>query len=143
VAGSCEHGNEPSGFIKDAEFDKLNDCQLLNKDPAPWGMLLTRVFLFGNCNSGDIFAIQFPSFFTIQEHYKNTEICISESCKFKETKNVMFTTYALLNSVHIISISIKVHFEVWLISYLTRGCEPHLMDRSFLKLSIRQCCPCA
>jgi hypothetical protein len=27
VAGSCEHGNEPSGSIKSEEFpDKLSDC---------------------------------------------------------------------------------------------------------------------
>jgi hypothetical protein len=25
VAGSCEHGNEPSGSIKDGEFDCLSD----------------------------------------------------------------------------------------------------------------------
>jgi hypothetical protein len=37
VAGSCEHGNEPSGSIKGGEFlDQLSDCQLLKKDSAPW-----------------------------------------------------------------------------------------------------------
>jgi hypothetical protein len=37
VAGYCEHGNEPSGSSKGEEFlDKLSDCQLLNKDIAPW-----------------------------------------------------------------------------------------------------------
>jgi hypothetical protein len=36
VAGSCEHGNELSGFIKGGEFlDWLSDYQLL-KDSAPW-----------------------------------------------------------------------------------------------------------
>jgi hypothetical protein len=36
VAGSCEHGNEPSCSIKGGEFiDLLSDCQLL-KDSAPW-----------------------------------------------------------------------------------------------------------
>jgi hypothetical protein len=31
VAGSCEHGNERSGFIKDWEFlDQLSDSQPLN-----------------------------------------------------------------------------------------------------------------
>jgi len=30
VAGSCEHGNEPSGFTKGREFlDYLSDYQLL------------------------------------------------------------------------------------------------------------------
>jgi len=36
MAGSCEHGNEPSGSVKDVEFlDQLSDCQLLKKDYAP------------------------------------------------------------------------------------------------------------
>jgi hypothetical protein len=33
VAGSCEHGNEPSGSIKGGELaDQLSDYQLLKKD---------------------------------------------------------------------------------------------------------------
>jgi hypothetical protein len=33
VAGSCEHGNEPSGSIKGGKFlDWLSDYQLLKKD---------------------------------------------------------------------------------------------------------------
>jgi len=33
VAGYCEYGNEPSGFIKGGEFvDQLSDFQLLKKD---------------------------------------------------------------------------------------------------------------
>jgi hypothetical protein len=37
VVCCCEHGNEPSDFIKGGEcFDKLSDCQLLKKDSAPW-----------------------------------------------------------------------------------------------------------
>jgi hypothetical protein len=37
VAGSCEHGNEPSGSIKCGKFrDFLGDYQLLKKDSAPW-----------------------------------------------------------------------------------------------------------
>jgi hypothetical protein len=37
VAGSCEHGDEPSGYIKGGEFgDLLSDYQLLKKDSAPW-----------------------------------------------------------------------------------------------------------
>jgi hypothetical protein len=36
VAGSCEHGNEPSGSIKGEKFlDYLNDCQLFKQDSAP------------------------------------------------------------------------------------------------------------
>jgi hypothetical protein len=36
VMNSCEHGNEPSGSIKDGEFfDYLCDYQLLKKDSAP------------------------------------------------------------------------------------------------------------
>jgi hypothetical protein len=27
--GWCEHSNEPSGSIKDGEFDMLSDCQIL------------------------------------------------------------------------------------------------------------------
>jgi hypothetical protein len=35
VAGSCEHGKEPLGSIKDGEFfDSLSNCQLLKKDSA-------------------------------------------------------------------------------------------------------------
>jgi hypothetical protein len=34
--GSCEHGNEPLGSIKDRKFlEKLSDCWLL-KDTAQW-----------------------------------------------------------------------------------------------------------
>jgi hypothetical protein len=37
VAGSCEHGNEPSGSIKVGEFlDYLSNYQLLNRDCALW-----------------------------------------------------------------------------------------------------------
>jgi hypothetical protein len=33
VAGCCEHGNEPSGFIKDREFlDQLSDCWLASQE---------------------------------------------------------------------------------------------------------------
>jgi hypothetical protein len=43
VAGSCEHGNEPSGFINDGEFlRQLNEYQFL-KDSAPWSCLLQPV----------------------------------------------------------------------------------------------------
>jgi len=32
MAGSCEHGNEPSGSIEDGELlDQLSDCHLLKK----------------------------------------------------------------------------------------------------------------
>jgi len=37
MAGSCQHGNEPSGFIKGEEFlNELNDYQHLKKDSIPW-----------------------------------------------------------------------------------------------------------
>jgi hypothetical protein len=37
VAGSCEHGNEPLGSIKDGEFlDYLRDYQILKMDSAAW-----------------------------------------------------------------------------------------------------------
>jgi len=37
VAGSCEHGNEPSGSVKgDGVLDQLNDYQLLKEDSASW-----------------------------------------------------------------------------------------------------------
>jgi len=36
VAGSCEHGNEPSGSIKGGEFfDQLSDCHHLHTDSSP------------------------------------------------------------------------------------------------------------
>jgi hypothetical protein len=41
VAGSYEHDNEPSGFIKCWEFlEWLSNCWLLRKDPAPWNQFL-------------------------------------------------------------------------------------------------------
>ena len=37
VAGTCECGDEPSGFIKCGEFlDQLRTGQLLKKDSATW-----------------------------------------------------------------------------------------------------------
>jgi hypothetical protein len=39
--GSCEHGNEPSGSLKEGEFlGQLSDFWLLKKDSAPWGGLV-------------------------------------------------------------------------------------------------------
>jgi hypothetical protein len=39
VAGSCEHGKEPSGSIKVGEFpDYLSDYQLLKKDSLLHGL---------------------------------------------------------------------------------------------------------
>jgi hypothetical protein len=36
VAGSCEHGNESWGSIKDGEFiEELSHSKLRNKDSAP------------------------------------------------------------------------------------------------------------
>jgi hypothetical protein len=37
VEGCCEHGNEPSGFIKGGEFlDYLSDYYFLKKVSALW-----------------------------------------------------------------------------------------------------------
>ena len=37
VAGTCECGNELSGYIKCGEFlDQLKNVQLLKKDSVPW-----------------------------------------------------------------------------------------------------------
>jgi hypothetical protein len=37
VAGSCEHGHQPTGFIKDGEtVDDHSHYQLLKKDSAAW-----------------------------------------------------------------------------------------------------------
>jgi hypothetical protein len=37
VVGCCEHSNEPLDYVKGGEFvDLMSDCQLLNKDSAPW-----------------------------------------------------------------------------------------------------------
>jgi hypothetical protein len=41
VVTACEHGNEPSGPIKDVEFF---DYQLLNENHPPWGSSLRPVF---------------------------------------------------------------------------------------------------
>jgi hypothetical protein len=42
VAGSCKHGNEPSGSIRFGEFlDYLIDCKLLEKDSVPWSWLIS------------------------------------------------------------------------------------------------------
>jgi hypothetical protein len=42
VAGSCEHGNEPSGSIKCGDFVyQLSDYQLLKKDSAPCSWLVS------------------------------------------------------------------------------------------------------
>jgi hypothetical protein len=44
VAGSCEHGNEPSASIKGGKFpDWLSDCYLLKKDSVPWSHLVLCV----------------------------------------------------------------------------------------------------
>jgi len=43
VVGPYEHGNEPSGSIKDQVLlDYLNDCQLLNKDCAQWSQSVSQ-----------------------------------------------------------------------------------------------------
>jgi hypothetical protein len=35
IAGFCEHGNEPSGYIKGWELlDQLSDCEVLKEEPA-------------------------------------------------------------------------------------------------------------
>jgi hypothetical protein len=40
LAGSCEHGKEPSGSREGGEFlDQLSDYQSLKKDSAPCGSL--------------------------------------------------------------------------------------------------------
>jgi hypothetical protein len=40
VAGSCEHGNETSGFIKAENFlDNLSECQVLKKDSAACSLI--------------------------------------------------------------------------------------------------------
>jgi hypothetical protein len=40
MAGSCEHGDEPSGSIKYWEFpEQLSDYQLLKDDSASWSYL--------------------------------------------------------------------------------------------------------
>jgi hypothetical protein len=44
LTGSYEHDNEPSGCIKNEEFDCLNDCQLL-KDYAPFSIKAAAICL--------------------------------------------------------------------------------------------------
>jgi hypothetical protein len=44
VAGFCEHGNEPLGFIECWKFlEWLRQWCLLKKDPAAWRMLVTQL----------------------------------------------------------------------------------------------------
>jgi hypothetical protein len=41
VAGSCEHGNEPSGSTKGERYlYQLSEYQLLKKQCAPWSLLI-------------------------------------------------------------------------------------------------------
>jgi hypothetical protein len=43
VAGSCRHGNAPSGSIKSGDFlDYLSDCQFLKEDCAPWSQSVSQ-----------------------------------------------------------------------------------------------------
>jgi hypothetical protein len=52
VAGNCECGDEPSGFIKCGEFlESLRTGQLLKKDSSPCSMRKKDIFLFscGKC----------------------------------------------------------------------------------------------
>ena len=44
VAGTCQCGNEPSGFIKFGEFlDQLRTGQLLKEGSAPWSKLVSKL----------------------------------------------------------------------------------------------------
>ena len=44
VAGSCECGNEPSGFVNCEDLpDQLRKSQLLRKDSAPWSGVTAEV----------------------------------------------------------------------------------------------------
>jgi hypothetical protein len=46
MAGSCEHGNEPSGFIKSGEFlDQLRYYQLCKKDSDPQSYIVYNKLL--------------------------------------------------------------------------------------------------
>jgi hypothetical protein len=50
VAGSCEHGSEPSSSIKSRNFlTNLSDYQLLKEDSAPWSSQCD-VNTWGLCN---------------------------------------------------------------------------------------------
>jgi hypothetical protein len=40
VAGTCQYGKEPSGYIKCGEISRLAG-QLLKKDSAPWSKLVS------------------------------------------------------------------------------------------------------
>jgi hypothetical protein len=43
VAGTCEHENQPSGYIKGRELlDSLSDDQLLKTEHIPWGYLFNH-----------------------------------------------------------------------------------------------------
>jgi hypothetical protein len=58
VVSCCEHGNEPSGSIKDGQFiDQRSNCQLLNKGPISWSQL---------CNTNFVLDSQFIQFVRLQ-----------------------------------------------------------------------------
>jgi hypothetical protein len=42
VASSCEHGNEPSGFIKGGEFHDWLSDSYFPKDSASWSLVKLR-----------------------------------------------------------------------------------------------------
>jgi hypothetical protein len=44
LAGWCEHGNEPSGSVKDGEcFDQMSQYQLFKEYSAPWSWCLSFI----------------------------------------------------------------------------------------------------
>jgi len=45
VVGFCEHGNEPSGSIKQDIFDKLSDYQFFIEYPAPWSKYVSSALI--------------------------------------------------------------------------------------------------
>ena len=53
MAGTCECGNELSGFVKSVRFlDQLRNCQLLRKDATAWSwnQVVVRVLCEANAN---------------------------------------------------------------------------------------------
>jgi hypothetical protein len=90
VAGSCEHGNEPSVSIKSVEFiDHLNDFKLLKKDAASRSYVIQIELLehgsgtvyLSVCQSNDEDTSQFRVYVKKVGHgyFRNSNILVSLS----------------------------------------------------------------
>jgi hypothetical protein len=76
VAASCEHGNEPSGFIKGGKFlGHLSEYFLLKKDIDQWNLWMVSFQFFIVALS--IFASLFSS--SVSQETVFTQQCVTSS----------------------------------------------------------------